>query len=62
MATAKSNICVTRYNSWGFSESKQQFIKTLQTFSDILCLQEHLLLDAKDKKHYNTNKLIKTLS
>jgi len=61
MASKISNICVTSYNSWGFSEPKQDYIKTLQLFSDILCLQEHLLLDAKDKKHSNTNKLVKTL-
>ena len=54
-----NNISVTSYNSWGFNEARQEFIKTLQVFSDIICIQEHLLLDAKDKKHSNTNKIIK---
>jgi len=31
-------------------------IKTLTLFSDVLCLQEHFLLDAGNKK-YNTHKL-----
>ena len=36
---------------------RQNFIKTLTIFSDILCVQEHFLLDSGDKKHSNTNKL-----
>ena len=32
-------------------------MNTLLLFSDILCIQEHFLLDSKDKKHSNTNKL-----
>ena len=61
MASSNTNICVTSYNSRGFNEQKQDYIQTLQLFSDILCIQEHLLLDAKDKKHSNTNKIMKKL-
>ena len=32
-------------------------IKTLTLFSDVLCLQEHFLLDAGNKKYNNTYKL-----
>lgn len=52
-----NSICVTSYNSGGFGVDRQNFIKTLTIFSDILCVQEHFLLDSGDKKHSNTNKL-----
>ena len=61
MANEQNNICVTSYNSRGFNIQKQNYIQTLQLFSDILCLQEHFLLDAKDKKHSNTNKIMTSL-
>ena len=35
-------------------------MKILLSFTDILCVQEHFLLDAKDKKHSNTNYLKST--
>ena len=52
-----SQICVTSYNSTGFSQNKIDFMKTLMLFSDIFCLQEHFLMTSKDKKHSNTNKI-----
>ena len=48
-------MCITSFNSTGFGPSAQNFISTLLVFSDIVCLQEHFLLDSKDKKHSNTN-------
>ena len=30
---------------------------TILLFSDILCIQEHFLLDSQDKKYSNTNKI-----
>ena len=36
-------------------------MKSLLLFSDILCVQEHFLLDSKNKKHSNTNKLVSVL-
>ena len=52
-----NSICVTSYNSGGMGIDKQNYIKTLQLFSDIICVQEHFLLDSGDKKHSNTQKL-----
>ena len=54
-----SQICVTSYNSTGFSQSKIDFIQTLLLFTDIFCLQEHFLLTSKDRKHSNTDKIRK---
>ena len=56
------NICVTSYNSTGFSLGVKNFLTTLSLFSSIICLQEHFLLDSKDKKYSNTNKLRKAFS
>ena len=61
MAQTNNTICVSSYNSRGFSEEKQDFIKTLQIFSDIVVLQEHMILTAKSKSHSNTNKIVKSL-
>ena len=61
MAKTNNTICVSSYNSRGFSEEKQDFIKTLQIFSDIVVLQEHMILTAKSKSHSNTNKIVKSL-
>ena len=58
MAGFQENLCVTSYNSTGFGLSAQNYTKTLLLFSDILCIQEHFLLDNKDKKHSNTKKLV----
>ena len=50
---------MTSYNSTGLNISVQNFLTTLALFSNIICIQEHFLLDSKDKKHSNTNKLRK---
>ena len=50
-------MCITSYNSTGFSIAVQDYLETLLLFSDILCLQEHFLLDCKDRKNSNTNKI-----
>ena len=55
-------LCVTSYNSTGFGIGVQQFISTLALFSNIICLQEHFLLDNKDKKYSNTAKIRKAFS
>ena len=39
--------------------NKQNFISLLSLFSDILCIQEHFLLNSGDRKLSNTNKLKK---
>ena len=57
METNTTSICVTSYNSGGMGLDKQNFIKTLTLFSDVLCLQEHFLLYAENKKYNNTHKL-----
>ena len=54
-------MCVTSYNSTGFGLAAQNHMQTLQLFSDILCIQEHFLLDGKDKNHSNTDSLRKLL-
>ena len=61
MDISKNSLCVTSYNSTGFGIGVQNFISTLSLFSDIVCIQEHFLLDSKDKNHRNTNKLRKAL-
>ena len=57
MDISSNNICVSSYNSGGMGLDKQSYIKTLCLFSDILCIQEHFLLDAGIKKYNNTHKL-----
>ena len=57
----KNSLCITSYNSTGFGIAAQNFISTLSLFSNIVCIQEHFLLDSKDKNHSNTNKLRKAL-
>ena len=59
MMDTASNLCLTSYNSWGMGIDKQNFISLLSLFSDILCIQEHFLLDSGDRKHSNTYKLKK---
>ena len=54
-------LCISSYNSTGFGIAAKNYIQTLLLFSDILCIQEHFLLDCKDKKLSNTNKLVKEL-
>ena len=41
----------------GFGIGVQSFMKTLALFSDILCIQEHFLLDNQSKTYSNTDKL-----
>ena len=43
----------------GFCISVQEYMETLLLFTDILCIQEHFVLDAQDRKYINTNKLRK---
>ena len=62
MELLQEPLCVTSYNSTGFGIAAQHFISTLSLFSNIICLQEHFLLDNKDKKYSNTNKLRKAFS
>ena len=57
MQPSTKNLCITSYNSTGLSLAAQDFISTLSLFSDILCIQEHFLLDSKSKKYSNTDKL-----
>jgi hypothetical protein len=57
----QKQICVTSYNSTGFGLAAQDYIEELLLFSNILCLQEHFLLDSKDKKYSNTNRLRRKL-
>ena len=46
------------YNSGGLGLHRQHFITTILLFSDILCIQEHFLLDSGDRKNSNTHKLM----
>ena len=62
MDPSTSNVCVTSYNSGGMGVDKQNYIKTLLLFSDVLCLQEHFLLDSGNKKFNNTYKLRQNFS
>ena len=57
MATYINSLCITSYNSTGFGLGAQSHMKTLLSFSDILCVQEHFLLDSRSKKNSNTDKL-----
>ena len=57
MQLSEKNICITSFNSTGLSIAAQNFISTLSLFSNILCLQEHFLLDSKSKDYSNTDKL-----
>ena len=50
MATlVKDNLNICSYNSTGFGIAAQNYIDKLLLFSDILCVQEHFLLDSNDK-------------
>ena len=55
------NICLSSFNSTGFGIGAQNFVTTLSSFSNILCLQEHFLLDGKLKNHSNTDQLKKVI-
>ena len=41
----------------GFGIQAQNYIETLLLFSDVLCLQEHFLLDCKSRKSSNRDKI-----
>ena len=51
------SVNFSSYNSTGFGLAAQNYIETLLLFSDVLCVQEHFLLDSHDKNHSNTDKL-----
>ena len=57
MTYFNSTVTVCSYNSTGFGPAAQNYIDKLLVCSDILFIQEHFLLDCKDKKHSNTNKM-----
>ena len=57
MTVQKIDLCISSYNSTGFGLAAQNHMHTLLLFSDILCVQEHFLIDGRNKKHSNTNKL-----
>ena len=40
----KEIVTITSYNSTGFPLQRQNFIKNLILFSDIICIQEHFQL------------------
>ena len=50
-------ICVTSYNSTGFGMNTKKMIEKLSLFSDIICIQEHFLIDSNSKKYSNSNKI-----
>ena len=62
MELLQKTLCITSYNSTGLGIGAQNFISTLSLFTNILCLQEHFLLDSKSKTHSNTDKLRKLYS
>ena len=53
-------LCISSYNSRGHSKDRLEFIKTILLYNDILCIQEHFLLNCGDKKYNNTNLLLRT--
>ena len=57
MIVQNNDLCISSYNSTGFGLAAQNHMNSLLLFSDILCVQEHFLIDGKDKKHSNTSKL-----
>ena len=59
MELTQKTLCITSYNSTGLGIGAQNFISTLSLFSNILCIQEHFLLDSKSKTYSNTDKLRK---
>ena len=55
---AKNNILsICSFNSTGFGFASQNYMDKLLLCSDILCVQEHFLLDCKNKNYSNTDKL-----
>ena len=62
MELTQGELCITSFNTTGFGIGVQNYLTTLSLFSNILCIQEHFLLDGKDKNHSNTNKIRKLLN
>ena len=61
MESLTSKLCISSYNSTGFGIAAKNYIRTLLLFSDILCVQEHFLLDSRSKNYSNVDKLKKDL-
>ena len=59
MEASISSLCVTSYNSTGFSASTEQFVSQLLLYSQIVCIQEHFLQNSGDRKYSNTDKIRK---
>ena len=57
MSPTIKELCISSFNSTGFGIGIQNYMTTLLSFSDILCVQEHFLLDSNSKKNSNTDKL-----
>ena len=57
MYSTINELCISSFNSTGFGIGIQNYMTTLLSFSDILSVQEHFLLDSKSKKNSNTDKL-----
>ena len=53
-------MCISSYNSTGFSVAVQNYVETLLLFSDIIWIQEHFLLDSHDRKYSSTDKIRKS--
>ena len=62
MELTQGELCITSFNTTGFGIGVQNYLTTLSLFSNILCIQEHFLLDGKNKNHSNTNKIRKLLN
>ena len=59
MEPLKEALCISSVNTTGFGIGVQNYLTTLSLFSNILCIQEHFLLDGKFKTHSNTDKMRK---
>ena len=57
MLINQNTLAISSYNSTGFGLAAQNQLDKLLLFSDIVCIQEHFLLDSKDKQYSNTDKL-----
>ena len=59
MEPSQESLCISSYNTTGFGIGTQNYLTTLSLFSNILCIQEHFLLDGRMKNHSNTDKIRK---
>ena len=57
MNNLDKELAICSYNSTGFGLAAQNLMDKLLLFTDILCVQEHFLLDCNDKKYSNTDKM-----